>query len=176
MWNLIQNSSPINTHDVFPFYRAGDSICGVRGRGGRWQILRIALTRAGEVSAGREWRRGLHRLQDGWVRCLPVLRSCLKHLITHTLLSSYHRRWRRRHREHRRTHSDPAALPGQSRAQSPHHVAGHDRRGVTSLQTRFGPLFHSLLLYLRHFQDWLIEFLSCKSRLSTKYSYCLCFR
>uniref|UniRef100_A0A672M603 Sperm associated antigen 9 n=1 Tax=Sinocyclocheilus grahami TaxID=75366 RepID=A0A672M603_SINGR len=28
-------------------------------------------------------------------------------------------------------------LPGQSRAQSPHCVAGHDRRGVTSLQTHF---------------------------------------
>ncbi len=88
--------------------------------------------------------------------------------MTHTLLSSYHRRWRRRHREHGRTHSEPAALPGQCRAQSPHRVAGHDRRGVTSLQMRFGPLFHSLLLYLRHFQDWLIEFLSCKSRLSRK--------
>ncbi len=30
------------------------------------------------------------------------------------------------------------------------------------------PLFHSLLLYLRPFQHWLIEFLSCKSQLSTK--------
>lgn len=88
-------------------------------------------------------------------------------LIPHTLplFVSCRRRWRRRHRKHGWTHSEAAALPGPSRAQSPDRVAGHGQWGVTSDAL---DLFPSVLLYLRCFKHWLIVFLSCKPWLSAK--------